>query len=70
MCSDSNYRPTGLQSDIIQLSGLSVRLDVDGRTGPLLLHSSPFKSEGVTVSMSDTEGKRRFWIVRILSQMS
>lgn len=49
----------GLQSDIIQLSGLSMGLDVDGRTGPLLLHSSPFKPEGVTVSMSDTGGQEK-----------
>ncbi|GAA6109018.1 uncharacterized [Tachysurus ichikawai] len=38
----------GLQSDIIQLSGMSMGLDVDRRIGPLLLHSSPFKPERVT----------------------
>lgn len=49
----------GLQSDIIQLSGMSMGLDVDRRIGPLLLHSSPFKPERVTVSMSDTGGQKK-----------
>lgn len=49
----------GLQSDIIQLSGLSMGLDVDGRTGLPLLHSSPFKPERVTVSMSDIGGQKK-----------
>lgn len=49
----------GLQSNIIQLSGMSMGLDVDRRIGPLLLHSSPFKPEGVTVSMSDTGGQKK-----------
>lgn len=49
----------GLHSDIIQLSGLSLGPDVDGRTAPLLLHSSPFKPEGVTVSMSDAGGQKK-----------
>lgn len=56
VCSDSNYRPG---SDIIQLYGLSMGLDVDRRTGLLLLHSSPFKPEGVTVSMCDTGGQKK-----------
>lgn len=49
----------GSQSDIIQLSGLSMGVDVDGRTVLLLLHSSLLKPEGVTVSMSDIGGQKK-----------
>lgn len=49
----------GLQSDFIQSSGLSMGLDVDGRTGPRLLRSSPLKPEGVTISMSDPGGQKK-----------
>lgn len=38
---------------------MSMGLDVDRRIGPLLLHSYPFKPEGVTVSMSDTGGQKK-----------
>lgn len=58
VCSDNQYR-LGLQSDIFQLSGMSMILDVDGRIGLLLCHLSPFRPEKVTVSMSDSREQKK-----------